>query len=259
MKRILVFLFLLAPIAAQAEIKTEPVTYTQGDVELESLVMYDDALSATRPGVLVTPAWKGITDFEKEQARKLVEMGYVALVVDVYGKKFRPKDMAEAAKLSGAYKADRPILRRRMKGALDVLKKRKEVNPKSIGAIGFCFGGTSVLELARSGADVAATVSFHGNLATPLEDDAKNIKGSVLVLHGADDPYVSQQEVLAFVKEMQRGKVKDWQLVQYSDAVHSFMHPEAGTDKSKGAAYNEKAAKRAWVEMTNLFNAVLKK
>lgn len=259
MKRILMAVCLLIPAAGFAEIRSESVSYREGKTELEGVVVYDDALSAARPGVLVAPAWKGITDFERGQAKKVAELGYVAFIVDMYGKNSRPNDDQEAAKMSGALKANRTLLRARMKAALDQLRGRQNVDKSRIAAIGFCFGGTSVLELARAGEDVAAAVSFHGNLSTPSPEDAKNIKGSVLVLHGADDPYVPQEEVDGFVKEMKAGEVKDWQLVQYSNAVHSFTHPHVGTDNSKGAAYNETAARRSWRAMTALFEEKLKR
>ena len=139
-----------------------------------------------------------------------------------------------------------------MNAAFDLLKNHKNVDSAKIGAIGFCFGGTTVLELARSGAPVAGVVSFHGGLSSPTPDDAKNVKAKVLVLHGADDPFVKPDEVLAFEDEMRKGGV-DWQLVSYGGAVHSFTNKAAGTDNSKGAAYNEKADQRSWLAMKNFF------
>jgi dienelactone hydrolase len=140
---------------------------------------------------------------------------------------------------------------------LDELKKQPQVNAQKLGAIGYCFGGTTVLELARSGADVDAFVSFHGGLSTPTPADAKRIKGKVLALHGADDPNVPPAEVAAFEEEMRKGGV-DWQLVAYGGAVHSFTDWNAGNDNSKGAAYNEKADKRSWQAMKDFFAEALK-
>ena len=139
--------------------------------------------------------------------------------------------------------------------ALDELKKNPNVDEKRIAATGYCFGGTAVLELARSGAPVVGVVTFHGGLDTPKPEDAKNIKGKVLVLHGADDPAVPPAQVAAFMEEMRKGGV-DWQMVFYADAVHSFTKPAAGTDKSKGNAYNEKADKRSWEAMKSFFKEI---
>jgi dienelactone hydrolase len=165
---------------------------------------------------------------------------------------------AEAGKISGLYKNDRPLFRRRLRAGLEVLKKQQGVDPKRLSAIGYCFGGTGVLELARSGAEVKSVVSFHGGLDSPTPADAKNIKGSVLALHGAEDPYVPEAQVKQFEDEM-RGAGVDWQLVKYAKAVHAFTEPEAGNDPSKGAAYNELAAKRSWIAMKDFLAETLRK
>jgi dienelactone hydrolase len=148
-------------------------------------------------------------------------------------------------------------MRARARAGLEVLLKQPQVDPQRVAAIGYCFGGTTVLELARDGTDIAGVVSFHGGLSTPTPDDAKNIKAKVLALHGADDPFVKPEEVAAFEEEMRKGGV-DWELVKYGDAVHSFTNPQAGTDKSRGAAYNEKADRRSWEAMKTFFNEIFK-
>jgi dienelactone hydrolase len=148
------------------------------------------------------------------------------------------------------------LLRARAQAALDEILKLKFVNPKKVVAIGYCFGGTTALELARSGAPLVGTVSFHGGLATPTPEDAKNIKGKVLVLHGADDPYVPAKEVADFKEEMKKAKVK-MDFVAYKGAVHAFTIPEAGNDNSKGAAYNAEADKKSWVEFQKFLKKTL--
>ena len=178
--------------------------------------------------------------------------GFHTFALDMYGKGVRAKTPEEAAKLSGIYKGDRPLMRARAQAGLDELRKQPLVDPARIAAIGYCFGGTTVLELARSGADVAGVVSFHGGLGTPQPADAKNIKGKVLVLHGADDPHVPPAEVAAFQDEMRKAAV-DWQMIYYGGAVHSFTNPGSGTDASTGVAYNEKADKRSWEAMKAFF------
>jgi dienelactone hydrolase len=243
--------------SAQAAVKMQTVEYKQGDVTLEGILAYDDARQGKRPGVVIFPAWNGPTQHEKDSAEKLAKLGYVALVADVYGKGIRPSTPKDAAAEMGKYMKDRALLRARVTAALDQLRKSPDVDATRLASIGYCFGGAAALELARSGAPVVTTVSFHGELSTPTPDDAKNIKGHVLVLHGADDPVVPPKEVDAFENEMRNAKV-DWELVAYSGAVHSFTDPSAGTDNSKGAAYNEKADKRSWVAMEDFFHETLK-
>ena len=158
-------------------------------------------------------------------------------------------------KLVAIYKGDRPLLRARAQAALTELLKQPQTDPTRVAAIGYCFGGTTVLELARSGAPLTGVVSFHGGLDTPTPQDAKNIKAKVLALHGADDPFVPPMQVSGFEKEMTEGKV-DWQLVKYSGAVHAFAIPSAGNDNSKGAAYNATADRRSWQAMKDFFGEI---
>jgi dienelactone hydrolase len=234
-------------------IKTETVEYKEGDTMLEGVLIYDDSIMNKRPGILIAHQWKGLTDYEKKRGEMLAKLGYVAFAADIYGKSTRPKDVQEAGQFAGKYKGDRDLLRRRVKAGFEQLKKSRFVDAEKTAAIGYCFGGTTVLELARAGADVDGVVSFHGGLGTPTPDDAKNIKGKVLALHGADDPHVPPTEEQAFEEEMRKAKV-DWQLVAYGNAVHSFSDWNAGNDNSKGSAYNEKADKRSWEDMRDFFN-----
>lgn len=247
-----------AATSVQAQIRTEKVTYKDGDTVLEGFVVFDGKLAAKRPGVVIIHEWTGIGPYVKKRAEQLAKLGYTAFVADIYGKGNAPKDPSEAGKVSAVYKNDRPLFRKRAQLALDQLAKHKTVDPKRLGAMGYCFGGTGALEMARSGAPLLGVVSFHGGLDTPDARDAKNIKGKVLVLHGADDPYVPPEQVRAFEDEMRSGNV-DWQLVKYSNAVHAFTNPEAGTDNSKGAAYNATADKRSWEAMVDFFREIFKK
>ena len=171
--------------------------------------------------------------------------------MDIYGKGVRPASPAEAAKFSARYKGDRPLLRQRVSAGLAQMLRLKQVDPRQVAAIGYCFGGTTALELARSGADVRGVVSFHGGLGSPTPDDAKGIKAKVLACHGADDPFVPPTEVEGFAKEMRDAGV-DWQLVAYGGAVHSFTDWRA-TGAMKGAQYNEKADRRSWEAMRGFF------
>lgn len=244
-------------VTAEAAVKTRVIEYRQGDTVLEGYLAWDDARSVKRPGVLVVHEWTGLGPYVKKRAEMLAKMGYVALAADIYGKGVRPAGPAEAAKTAGIYKDDRALLRARARAGLDTLKAQKYVDPQRIAAIGYCFGGTTVLELARDGADIRGVVSFHGGLATPKPEEAKKIRARVLALHGADDPFVKGDEVAAFQEEMRKGGV-DWQFISYGGAVHSFTNPEAGNDNSKGAAYNEKADKRSWEAMKAFFAEIFK-
>jgi dienelactone hydrolase len=252
---IILLLAMCAAGVAFTEIRATTHMYPHEEVTLEGYLAEPKGVEGKRPGVLVVPDWMGVSDHYRRVADKLADMGYVALVVDMYGKGVRPADQAEAAALATKYKNDRKLMRARTAAALEELKKNPRVDPGRIAAIGYCFGGTSVLESARSGAALAGVVTFHGGLETPSPADAQNIKAKILALHGADDPFVKEPEVLAFQEEMRGGKV-DWQMVCYGNAVHSFSVPAAGTDPSKGNAYNESADKRSWQAMKDFLNEI---
>ncbi len=248
---------LIAPMA-HAEIKTAAVEYRQGEALLEGFVAYDSSGPDRRPGILVVHDWMGVDSYAKRRAEQLAALGYVAFAADIYGKGVRPKDAKEAAGLAGKYKADRALLRSRAKAGLAELARQPHVDPARLAAIGYCFGGTTALELVRSGAELAGVVSFHGGLDTPNPADAKSAKAKVLALHGADDPFVPPEQVKAFEDEM-RGAGVDWQLVKYSGAVHAFTRSDTGTDNSKGAAYNERADRRSWTAMKDFFDELFPK
>jgi dienelactone hydrolase len=255
MKFILSTAVLFASVAAHAEIKTEAVEYKQGGQVLEGFVSYDTKLAAKRPGIVIVHDWMGVSDDTKMRAEQLAALGYTAFVADIYGKGNLPKDAKEAGALATKYKSDRTLLRKRVIAALDQVRKHKTVDGSKLGVMGYCFGGTAALELARSGADVKAIVTFHGGLDTPTPADAKKIRGKVLALHGADDPFVPAEQVKAFEDEMRAGGV-DWELVKYSKAVHAFTIKGAGNDNSKGAAYNAEADRRSWQAMKDFFGEI---
>ncbi|TWU21129.1 Carboxymethylenebutenolidase [Novipirellula galeiformis] len=240
-------------LSANAEVQTKQVTYHDGDLVLEGLVVWDPATaSKTSPGVLVVHQWMGQTAYEHRRCKQLAELGYVAFALDIYGKGNRPADRQEAAKLSSTFKSNAELYRRRLNLGLEQLLAQPGVDTKQIAAIGYCFGGKGVLELARSGADVDGVVSFHGALDSPQPEDGKNIKAKVLICHGADDPFVPEADIDAMKKEFNDANV-DWQMIYYSGAVHSFTQPMAGNDNSQGAAYNAKADHRSWIAMKSFF------
>lgn len=249
---ILLFILLMASQSVRAIPFTQEVEYLHEEALLEGYLAYDDTSESQRPGILVVHDWTGIGSFVRDRVDKLAQMGYIVFAVDIYGKGVRPQSSQEAGAEAGKYKADRELLRGRVLAGLGVLQKHPLTDPRRIAAIGYCFGGTTVLELARSGADIAGVVSFHGNLDTPNPEDARNIKAKVLVLHGADDPLVSSEEIAVFQEEMRSAGV-DWQMVFYGDAVHSFTKPAAGDNKASGSAYHEKADRRSWEAMKQFF------
>lgn len=244
---------LLMPLAS-AQLRMENIVYRHGDVVLEGYLACG-AGEERRPGVLVIHEWRGLGEYAKRRARMLAELGYVAFAADIYGQGIYAEDNDKAAQLATIYKSDRNLLRARARAGLQVLREHRLVDPKQIAAIGYCFGGTTVLELARDGAEMAGVVSFHGGLATPQPKDSQNIRTKILVLHGADDPFVSAEEVAAFQKEM-RDACVDWQMVVYGSAVHSFTNPDAGEDKSRGAAYDSCADRRSWQQMCLFFQEI---
>lgn len=250
------FLVLICGMTAQAAIHTETVDYKQGDTTLEGFLAYDDSFSGKRPGVLVVHQWLGLTDYEKMRAKMLAQLGYVAFCADIYGKDNRPKNVQEAGALAGKFKSDRQLLRARVNAGLDELKKNPLVDSSRVAAVGYCFGGTTVIELALSGAELNGVVSFHGGLDAPNPDDAKNIKCSVLALAGADDPFQNPSDLAAFEKEMRDAKV-DWEITFYGNAVHAFTQPNPGF-VNPGAHYNEKADKRSWQAMKDFFAEIFK-
>ena len=247
---------LLIAASAEARIITREVKYGHEDVMFISYLAYDDATGARRPGVLVIPEWWGLNEYAKKRARQLAEMGYVALAADMYGGGRMTTEYKEAAKLAAQVRGT-PKMRERARLALGVLRRQPVVDADRLGAIGFCFGGTGVLELAWSGADVDAVVSFHGGLTMPTPDEAEDVKASILVLHGAADPHVKQETVRAFIQGMGKAKL-DWVMVFYGGAVHSFTNPAAGRDVASGAAYDPKAAERSWAHMQRFLKESLK-
>jgi dienelactone hydrolase len=240
----------------RAEIKESAVDYQSGGVTCEGWHAYDSAKEGKLPAVLIVHQWMGLTDYEKMRARMLAELGYNVFALDIYGKGVHPTK-AEAPAQAGKYKGDRKLYRERLNAGLDVLRSDRHTDATRLAAIGYCFGGTGVIELARSGADLKAVVSFHGGLDSPTPADGKNIKCKVLACHGADDPFVAPKDVTAWEEEMKSAGV-DYQLIKYPGAVHAFTQKMAGNDNSKGAAYNADADAKSWVAMKDFLEAALK-
>lgn len=250
MRRLVMSLALLAFAApALAAMQARPVEWKLGKDSFSGVLVFDDANAIQRPGLVMVPNWMGVTPSAIDKARQIAGDDYVVLVADVYGKGKRPKDAKAAGALSKPLREDRALLRRRVEKSVAVLKAQAGEAPLDagrIGAVGFCFGGTTVLELARAGSDVAAVVSLHGGLSTPVPAKAGTARTSVLVLNGADDRGVSAEDIAAFGKEMDAAGA-DWQFVNFSGAVHCFAEADAASPP--GCVYNERAAKRAFEMM----------
>jgi dienelactone hydrolase len=229
---------LLAGTAAAEDapkVDFETVEYTDGKDTFQGFVATPVGTTARLPGVLIVHNWMGVSDETRAQAARIAALGYVVFGADVYGKGVRPNGMEQAGQLAGKFKGDRALFRARLLLSLGELAKHARVDAGRMFAVGYCFGGTGVIELARAGAAIKGVVSFHGGLDSPTPADGAKITARVLALHGADDAYVPATELAAFEKEMATHGV-DWQLVKFGGAVHSFSEKAAGNDKSRGAA-----------------------
>jgi dienelactone hydrolase len=244
-------------ITSQAFAQLKPVQYKDGNQILNGFSIPQSKKSPQKPGILILPAWMGIDKLSKDTAENLSKLGYYAFVADIYGEGNYPKNSTEAGKMAGYYKTNFVAYQKRISLALEQLIL-SGANPDNIVVIGYCFGGTGVLEAARGQLNIKGVVSFHGGLGRDVKRTIEPISAKVLVCHGADDPYVPVAEINAFQQEMRDTK-SDWQMIYYANAVHSFTNPESGTDNSKGAAYNEIAAKRSWEHLKLFLNEVLKK
>ena len=258
MRRSLLALALsFAALPAFAAMQAKPVEWMVGKDRFSGYVVYDDASAAKRPGLVMVPNWMGVTDDAVTRAKAVAGADYVVLVADVYGKGRQPANAGEAGKLAGGLRGDdRAALRARIDAAVATLKGQAGSTPLDaarIGAFGFCFGGSTVLELARNGADLAGVVSLHGGLAPGAKSaTAAVVKTPVLVLNGADDKAVPDSDIVAFEQEMD-GAGADWQFVDFSGAVHCFAEPSAGSDPASNCRYDERAARRAYRMMADFF------
>ncbi|QBB69701.1 dienelactone hydrolase family protein [Pseudolysobacter antarcticus] len=250
LRHLFVLLATFSAASALAAPTAKPVNYKIGDTEFQGQLIYDDAIKTSRPGLVMVPNWYGINTTAIEKAKMIAGRDYVIFLADMYGKDAKVTDDASAQAVVKPLYADRELMRTRIKAGLAQLQAqigKAPIDAKKLGAIGFCFGGSAVLDLGRAGADIAAIVTFHGQLSTDKPELAKNIKAKVLVLNGADDKGVGKQ-VDGFEKEMTDANV-DWQFVNFSGAVHCFTETESN---SPGCKYDEKVSKRAYVMMHNL-------
>ena len=238
--------------------QTHDVDYRHGAVNLRGYLAFDETAAERRPGVLVFHEGLGLGDFAMARARMLAELGYVAFAADMFGDRRQARNLQEVAKLVGDLRDEPQMLRARGRAALAKLAALPQVDASRTGAIGFCFGGSVVLELARDGADLKAVVSFHGVLATRTPAVSGNVKASVLVCTGADDPLAPPEQIKAFEDEMRAADVRDWQVISYGNTLHGFTNPAADGSMLRTALYSEQADRRAWASMRSLFNEVFR-
>ncbi|MGE0487388.1 MAG: dienelactone hydrolase family protein [Gammaproteobacteria bacterium] len=243
-------------VCTQAAVREQTVDYRDGDLALQGALYYDDARSGPRPGVLVIHEWWGLNDYARERARQLAELGYVAFAVDMYGAGKVTEHPKQAGEWAGVVTANVAAWRQRALAALAVLRGQSVVDPTRLGAIGYCFGGASVLQLAYSGADLRGVVSFHGSLPPVDAAEVGGIRASILVEHGGGDSFVSAERVAAFETALADSPV-DWRLTVHGGARHGFTNPHAGEYGLEGLAYDARADRRSWEAMRAFLAEVL--
>jgi dienelactone hydrolase len=263
MRHLMAGLILALSLTAQAHatVREEPVTYKDGDTVLKGFIVYDDASKAKRPGIILVHEWWGITKHIHDEARRFAAQGYTAFIADMYGDAKTADNPKDAGALSGAVRKNPAVMQSRFNAAKDLLSRHTTVEASKIGASGYCFGGSVVLDMARAGADLKGVAAFHAGLGAAGPAAATgNVKSKLLVLNGADDPFIKPDSVDAFKKEMDAAKV-DYRYVNYPGAVHAFTNPEA-TEKGKQfnlpLAYNADADQQSKAEATKFFSSVFK-
>ncbi|MCK4864567.1 MAG: dienelactone hydrolase family protein [Gammaproteobacteria bacterium] len=247
-------LFSLLSIQSQAEVITKTIDYSDGDIKMKGYLAYDDSIKGQRPGIIVVHEWWGHNDYAKRRARMLAKLGYRALALDMYGNGKNASHPKDAGKFSGAVKANMAVAEKRFMAAYNLLQKQDNVEKDKMAAIGYCFGGGIVLEMARRGVDLDAVVSFHGSLGTKEKAIKGKVKAKVLVLNGKADPFVKAESIASFKKEMTAAGV-NFKFISYPGAKHAFTNPGADKFGKKfkiPLAYNADADKKSWAAMKQL-------
>jgi dienelactone hydrolase len=238
-------------------VHTQDVRYSEGGVEFLGYLTYEQVAGGKQPGVLVVHEGLGLGEHIMERTRRIARLGYVVFAADMFGGRRQFSDIQEMGKLLSDLRNDLPTLRARARAALATLAALPQVDRKRLAAIGFCFGGSVVLELARDGADLKAVVSVHGVLSTKAPAEIDKVKASVLVCTGAEDPLAPLDQVAAFQNEMREARVRDWQLVSYGNTLHAFTNPAAGPSTMRGTQYSETADRRSSLAVRNFLEELL--
>jgi dienelactone hydrolase len=240
---------------SHAEVKTKMITYDYGGVTFKGHLAWDEAASGKRPGVLVLHEWWGLNDYARKRAEQLASLGYVAFAGDMYGEGKSTEHPNEAGQFATEVRKNVPVWQGRAQAALKVLADQPQVDASRLAAIGYCFGGSTALQLAYTGADLKAVVTFHAALPAPDATQAKAIRAKVLVNHGAADKFVPEEAAAKFRAALEEAKV-DYAMVYYGGAVHSFTVRDIGQKNVPGLAYNAQADQRSWQYMLELFGEV---
>lgn len=228
-------------------IETRLIDYADGDTVLEALLAWDNSIDQPRPGVMVSHAWAGRSQFEDNKAVALAELGYVGFALNLYGKGVQGSSTEENAALMQPFLDDRAMLQQRLLLSLNTMRQQAEVDEDKVAAIGFCFGGLCVLDLARTGEEMAGVASFHGLFAAPGNTAGNTIRAKVLAMHGWDDPMAPPEQVLELARELS-SQGADWQLHAFGNTMHAFTNPEAN-DPGFGTVYSPSADRRSWREL----------
>lgn len=242
--------------SASAAVQTKKIDYEHGGQTYSGHLAWDDSIKGPRPGVLVVHEWWGLDDYARKRAEQLAAMGYTAFALDMYGKGKLTEHPREAQQWATEVRQNVDEWRARALAGLDVLKKQENVDSNRLAAIGYCFGGSTVLQLAYAGAPLRGVVTFHGALSPATDEQASKLKTSILVCHGAADTFIPEQQVLAFRAPLEKAGA-DWQMIYYAGAKHSFTSPEADKRNMPGIAYDQKADERSWKHMQDFFGEVL--
>lgn len=249
---------LVMAAVSDAAVQTKTITYKDGDVECRGFLAYDDAIEGPRPGVLVVHEWWGLNGYARSRTEELAKLGYVAFAADMYGQGTVVEHPKDAGEMAGKVRANVESWRKRAVAALDVLKAQPQCDPTHLAAIGYCFGGSTALQLAYTGADLDAVATFHAALPPASANESKGVKARILVCHGAADSFIPEPAIKAFRQSLDAGDVK-YEFVAYPGAVHSFTVPDAGKHGNPGMQYNEAADKDSWQKLEALLADVFKK
>jgi dienelactone hydrolase len=255
---IFLFIFLAGALSAPpvpAELQTRTLTYQQGGVTLSGYLAYDDAVTGRRPGILLVHEWWGLNDYVRSRAEQLAGMGYVAFAVDMYGQGKQTRHPQQAGEWSKAIMQNQDLWRERASAGLAVLTQQPQTDPDRTAAIGYCFGGATVQQLAYSGADLKGVVSFHGSLQQPPAEAAGQTAPKILILHGAEDDFVQPEQLQSYLTGMARSGL-DFQMIIYSRAKHGFTNPNAGAYGIPALEYSPEADRRSWDHMRLFFDAL---
>ena len=257
---ILTAILLFVSSMAQAEVQGKEVTYRANGTLLKGYIAYDDAIQGKRPGVLVVHEWWGLGDYARKRARMLAQLGYTALALDMYGEGRQAHHPDDAGKFAGELAKNLPLAKTRFEAAMEYLRQQKNVDAKNIAALGYCFGGSVVLQMARLGEDLKGVASFHGNLATEHPAQPGEVRARIISFTGTDDPMIPAEQVAAFKQEMEKAGV-DYKVVTFAGARHSFTNPAAdeyGRKFNLPLAYDAAADKASWNETTNFLAGIFK-